>query len=115
MCRILEACYPALSFARCMIQHRVLAAYVSRSTLWADALPLCLFSPAEAQEFKKEFEDAAESNSKLINMAAVPTAGGDGSADAAEQLADELDKAKVVDNEAAGEATEQKTADAKAK
>eukprot|EP00879_Flechtneria_rotunda_P003736 GHRR01003974.1.p1 GENE.GHRR01003974.1~~GHRR01003974.1.p1 ORF type:complete len:254 (+),score=109.96 GHRR01003974.1:98-859(+) len=72
-------------------------------------------TPEKAQEFKKEFEDAAESNSKLINMAAVPTAGGDGSADAAEQLADELDKAKVVDNEAAGEATEQKTADAKAK
>ena len=49
---------------------------------------------AEAQEFKKGFEAAAESNSALISNPA--TAGGDGTADAADSLADELSgKAKV--------------------
>lgn len=59
--------------------------------------------PAEAQEFKKKFEEAAEQNSKLINMAAVPTAAGDGSAQAADALADELGKAKVEEPAASTE------------
>lgn len=64
----------------------------------------CCCSPsAEAQEFKKKFEEAAESNSKIINMAAVPAAAGDGSADAADALADELGKAKVEEAAAAEE------------
>ncbi|KAF6265225.1 RanBP1 domain-containing protein [Scenedesmus sp. NREL 46B-D3] len=57
-------------------------------------------SPEKAQEFKKKFEEAAESNSQIINMAAVPAAAGDGSADAADALADELGKAKVEETAA---------------
>lgn len=62
-----------------------------------------LFVLAEAQEFKKKFEEAAEENSKLINMAAVPTAG-DGTADAADELAEGLSKTQVDDTPAADEA-----------
>lgn len=60
-------------------------------------------SPEKAQEFKKKFEEAAEENSKLINMAAVPTAG-DGTADAADELAEGLSKTQVDDTPAADEA-----------
>eukprot|EP00775_Hariotina_reticulata_P006441 gene6441-6670_t len=56
-------------------------------------------SPEKAQEFKKGFEEAAEHNSSLINMAAVPSAGGDGTAAAADELADELSKTKVEGQE----------------
>lgn len=61
----------------------------------------CLTPTTEAQEFKKQFEAAAEANSALINASAVPTVGGDGSAEAADQLADELGKAAVKDDAAA--------------
>jgi hypothetical protein len=71
-------------------------------------LLLLLFLPAEAQEFKKKFEEAAESNSQIINMAAVPAAAGDGSADAADALADELGKAKVEEAAAEEPAAEEK-------
>jgi hypothetical protein len=55
---------------------------------------------AEAQEFKKGFEAAAESNDKIIG-APTETVGGDSSAAAADQLADELvGKAKVDGGEA---------------
>jgi hypothetical protein len=62
-----------------------------------------LFVCAEAQEFKKGFEAAAESNSALISSPA--TAGGDGTAEAADSLADELSgKAKVDEAEPAAPA-----------
>lgn len=48
---------------------------------------------AEAQEFKKGFEAAAVANAALISSPA--TVAGDGTAEAADQLADELGKAKV--------------------
>jgi hypothetical protein len=60
---------------------------------------------AEAQEFKKGFEEAAEHNSSLINMAAVPSAGGDGTAAAADELADELSQTKVDGGEEPAAAT----------
>lgn len=60
--------------------------------------------PSEAQEFKKKFEEAAEENSKLINMAAVPAAAGDSTADAADELAEGLSKTKVEESEAKPEA-----------
>lgn len=64
----------------------------------------CCCQPTEAQEFKKGFEAAAEANSALINAAAVPVAAGDGTAEAADQLADELGgKAKMDDGAAAAE------------
>jgi len=72
--------------------------------------PICCFAfricglPAEAQEFKKHFEEAAEHNSSIINMAAVPSAGGDGTAAAADELADELSKTKVEGQEEAAAA-----------
>lgn len=63
-------------------------------------LPCAALCCAEAQEFKKGFEAAADSNSKLITSTA--TAGGDGSAEAADALAEELSgKAKVDGAEAA--------------
>jgi 6-phosphofructokinase len=61
---------------------------------------LCL--PAEAQEFKKGFEAAAESNAALVSSTA--TVGGDGTAEAADALADELGKAKVAGEEGEGPA-----------
>ncbi|KAF8069562.1 RANBP1C [Scenedesmus sp. PABB004] len=69
-------------------------------------------SPEKAQEFKKKFDEAAESNAAIINMAAVPAAAVDGTADAADALADELGKTKVADGgdaaPAAAEAAEPK-------
>lgn len=66
--------------------------------LWADLMSAVVVCPAEAQDFKKGFEAAAESNAKLISSPA--TVGGDGTAEAADQLADELGKAKVEGEEA---------------
>jgi len=60
-------------------------------------------TPEKAQEFKKGFEAAAEANSALINAAAVPVAAGDGTAEAADQLADELGGKAKVDDAAAAE------------
>lgn len=70
---------------------------------------------AEAQEFKKGFEAAAESNSAIINAAAVPAVAGDGTAEAADKLADELGgKVKVEDEAAAPAAAEAEPAKAEA-
>lgn len=52
---------------------------------------------AEAQEFKKGFEAAAESNAAIVSSTAI--VGGDGTAEAADALADELGKAKVAAEE----------------
>lgn len=59
-------------------------------------------TPEKAQEFKKGFEAAAESNAALVSSTA--TVGGDGTAEAADALADELGKAKVAGEEGEGAA-----------
>jgi Ran-binding protein 1 len=68
-------------------------------------------SPEKAQEFKKGFEAAAEANAALISSPA--TVEGDGTAEAADQLADELGKAKV-DEAAAAEPAAKEEAKAEA-
>ena len=95
----------------------------------ADTFPLCSSCPspivclsplwccslaAEAQEFKKKFEEAAEENSKLINMAAVPAAENDGQADEADKLAEGLSKTVLKgegDDTAAAQKTDNPVAD----
>jgi hypothetical protein len=67
---------------------------------------------AEAQEFKKGFEAAAEANAALISSPA--TVEGDGTAEAADQLADELGKAKVDGEAAAAEPAAKEEAKAEA-
>jgi Ran-binding protein 1 len=57
-------------------------------------------SPEKAKDFKKTFEEAAEANSKLIKVAAVPTAAGDSTAEAAEALAEGLSKTNVQETAA---------------
>lgn len=65
---------------------------------------ILLLYPAEAQEFKKGFEAAAESNAALINSPATVAA--DSTAEDADALADELGKAKVEEKEEAAAAAE---------
>lgn len=64
---------------------------------------LAVSRAAEAQDFKKMFEEAAKENSKLINVAAVPAAAGDSAAEAADELAEGLSKTKVEETAAADE------------
>eukprot|EP00878_Enallax_costatus_P001073 GHUV01001210.1.p1 GENE.GHUV01001210.1~~GHUV01001210.1.p1 ORF type:complete len:255 (+),score=105.42 GHUV01001210.1:83-847(+) len=71
-------------------------------------------SPEKAQEFKKKFEEAADENSKLINMAAVPAAETDGQGDQADELAEGLSKTVLKgegDDTAAAQKTDNPVAD----